>query len=193
MSTHQSVCLSVCLSVYLSHPRNSMFKHRRKNRCANNFTVQIYPNAFSLVFYSNIGECTLTRPSSYYSLIAFIENIFDQNTKAKESWHKTFEGYDEDGNETCKTVQESIEIQEDNNAIAKDGQGRRALSILNKKENEYFIKLRGPFANLSNLLPSNLEIQFRIYLTSPERYFYTTVNNVKPIFKITSARLLIGK
>ena len=133
----------------------------------------------------------MTRPSSYYSLITYVENIFDQNTKAKESWRKTFEGYDEDVNEICKNVQESLDIR-NNVTTAKDGQGRRALSLLNKKENEYFMKLNGPFSNLSNLLPSNLEIQFRIYLTSPERYFYTNLNTVKPVFKITAARLLIG-
>lgn len=137
------------------------------------------------------GDCCLTRPSSYYSLISYVDSIFDQSTKAKASWAKTFEGYDEDVNEICKTVQDSVEIVADA-ATAKDGQGRRALALLDKKEHEYFFQLKCPFTSLSNLLPSNIEAQFRVYLTSPERYFYTTVDTVKPVFKVTAAKILIG-
>ena len=103
------------------------------------------------------GECTLTRPSSYFSLINYVDLIFDSNTKAKDSWKKLFEGYDEDKNEKNKTVQNSIEMK-DNKPTAKDGQGRRMLAISDKKENEYFFKLNGPFSNLTTLLPSNLEV-----------------------------------
>ena len=138
-----------------------------------------------------IGDCCLTRPSSYYSIITFVDSIFDQSTKAKQSWGKTFEGYDEDINESCKTVQESLVINNDV-ATPKDGQGRRVLALLNKQENEYFFQLKGPFTNLSNLLPSNIEVQFRVYLTSPERYFFTPLSTVKPVFKVTSAKILIG-
>ena len=120
-----------------------------------------------------------------------MDSIFDHSTKAKESWGRTFEGYDENVNEVCKTVQDSVEIVGDA-ATAKDGQGRRALALLDKKEHEYFFQLKCPFTSLSNLLPSNIEVQFRIYLTSPERYFYTTVDNVKPIFKVTAAKILLG-
>ena len=105
----------------------------------------VFSNPPPLIF--STGECTLTRPSSYFSLINYVDLIFDSNTKAKDSWKKLFEGYDEDKNEKNKTVQNSIEMK-DNKPTAKDGQGRRMLAISDKKENEYFFKLNGPFSHI---------------------------------------------
>ena len=46
------------------------------------------------------------------------------------------------------------------------------------------------FKNFNCLLPSNLEIGIRIYLTSPEKYFITDTE-CKPKFKILDAKLLV--
>ena len=46
------------------------------------------------------------------------------------------------------------------------------------------------FKNFNCLLPSNLEIGIRIYLTSPEKYF-TTTTRCKAKFKILEAKLLV--
>lgn len=47
------------------------------------------------------------------------------------------------------------------------------------------------FKNFNCLLPSNLEIGIRIYLTTPEKYFTTDSNGCKPKFKILDAKLLV--
>ena len=65
------------------------------------------------------------------------------------------------------------------------------MKILNKQKNEFFMSLKSAFLNFNSLLPSNLEIGIRIYLTTPEKYFTTTTATSKPTFKILDAKLLV--
>ena len=74
---------------------------------------------------------------------------------------------------------------------AKNGRGRRTLKILNKQKQEYFMSLKSAFLNFNSLLPSNLEVGIRIYLTTPEKYFTTEKAADKPSFKILDAKLLV--
>ena len=75
---------------------------------------------------------------------------------------------------------------------AKNGRGRRTLKIVNKQKQEYFCSLENAFLKFNSLLPSNLEIGIRIYLTSFEKYFTIPENSKhKPIFKILDAKLLV--
>ena len=53
------------------------------------------------------------------------------------------------------------------------------------------MSLKSAFLNFNSLLPSNLEIGIRLYLTSPEKYFTTTNAANKPTFKILDAKLLV--
>ena len=51
--------------------------------------------------------------------------------------------------------------------------------------------LKSAFLNFNSLLPSNLEVGIRIYLTTPEKYFTTEKAADKPSFKILDAKLLV--
>ena len=74
---------------------------------------------------------------------------------------------------------------------ARNGRGRRTLKIINKQIQEYFCSLSHAFLQFDSLLPSNLEIGVRIYLTSYEKYFTTTNPVHRPTFKILDAKLLV--
>lgn len=74
---------------------------------------------------------------------------------------------------------------------ARNGRGRRTLRIINKQIQEYFCSLSHAFLQFDSLLPSNLEIGVRIYLTSYEKYFTTTNAAHRPTFKILDAKLLV--
>lgn len=74
---------------------------------------------------------------------------------------------------------------------ARNGRGRRTLRITNKQQQEYFCSLSHAFLQFDSLLPSNLEIGVRIYLTSYEKYFTTTNAAHRPTFKILDAKLLV--
>ena len=110
--------------------------------------------------------------------------------------YHSFLGYEEDLAEPYTTVQQSLKAVPSTTSggettyKALNGQGRRALTIIGKKQPEYFINLMNAFKNFNCLLPSNLEIGIRIYLASPEKYF-TTTTRCKPRFKILEAKLLV--
>lgn len=74
---------------------------------------------------------------------------------------------------------------------ARNGRGRRTLRIVNKQIQDYFCSLSHAFLQFDSLLPSNLEIGVRIYLTSYEKYFTTTNAAHRPTFKILDAKLLV--
>ena len=98
-------------------------------------------------------------------------------------------GFEEDEAEEYKLPADCIERDGDTYK-GKNGRGRRTLRIIDKKKQEYFMSLKSAFLNFNSLLPSNLEIAIRIYLTSPEKYFTTTHAN-RPTFKILDAKLLV--
>ena len=105
-----------------------------------------------------------------------------------------FKGYDIDTNEYCKPVNESTTAEGAGEARVikpKDGQGRRQISILNKEKTKYFIDISSAFYDIKTLILSNLEMQVRIFLTSPEKYFLTETKNIRPIFKIHDAKLVM--
>lgn len=75
---------------------------------------------------------------------------------------------------------------------ATNGAGRRLLTITNKQKNEFFISLVGGFSAFDSLIPSNLEMFIRLYLTTPEKYFtIPTASSLRPKFKITQANLIV--
>ena len=109
-----------------------------------------------------------------------------------------FQGYDEDLEEKSITpLNECIETippEGDNAAIykAKNAEGRRMLKITNKQEQKYFIGLLTALNHFDCLLPNNLDISLKIYLTEPEKYFTCPTNStVKPKFKITDCKLIV--
>ena len=109
----------------------------------------------------------------------------------------SFIGYDEDAAESCQPVQQCVEAHApaaqggETTYTAKNSRGRRALNIVNKKKQEYFINLMSAFKNFNSLLPSNCEISVRIFLSNPEKYFTTATANCKPTFKILAAKLIV--
>ena len=77
------------------------------------------------------------------------------------------------------------------NYEAVNGRGRRTLKIVNKQKQEYFCSLSSAFLEFDSLLPSNIEIGVRIYLSPYEKYFTTTNSAHRPTFKILDAKLLV--
>ena len=65
------------------------------------------------------------------------------------------------------------------------------IQITNKQEQNYFISLLTALNNFDCLLPNNLDISLKIYLTEPEKYFTCQNANVKPKFKITDCKLIV--
>ena len=110
-------------------------------------------------------------------------------------YHPIYLGYEEDEAEEYKEPNAVLKKETKNDKItyeAKNGRGRRTLRIVNKQKQEYFCSLSNAFLKFNSLLPSNLEIGIRIYLTSFEKYFTTTTGSShKPIFKILDAKLLV--
>ena len=103
-------------------------------------------------------------------------------------------GFEEDEAEKYTTPANSLTSKTVEGVVthtAKNGRGRRTLKILKKEKQEFFISLQNAFLNFNSLLPSNLEIGIRIYLTTPEKYFTTTSSSSKPTFKILDAKLLV--
>ena len=103
-------------------------------------------------------------------------------------------GYEEDEAEEYKEPNAVVEKEiKDGKAIwqALNGRGRRTLKVVNKQKNDFFCNLSNAFLKFNSLLPSNLEIGIRLYLTSFEKYFTTTNPSHKPIFKILDAKLLV--
>lgn len=64
------------------------------------------------------------------------------------------------------------------------------LTITDKQEQKYFISLLTALNNFDCLLPNNLDIAIKIYLTDAEKFFTCHTTTVKPKFKITEAKLI---
>ena len=64
------------------------------------------------------------------------------------------------------------------------------MKITEKQKQDYLFRLMTPLCEFDSLLPGNIEIALKIYLTSPERYFSTKTAAPRPRFKILSANLL---
>ena len=90
-----------------------------------------------------------------------------------------------------KTSSEAVLPTKKRQWIAHNGKGRRTLRIVNKQVQDYFCSLSHAFLQFDSLLPSNLEIGVRIYLTSYEKYFTTSKPTQRPTFKILDAKLLV--
>ena len=108
-----------------------------------------------------------------------------------------FLGFEEDLNEahtddisqfvTTTPATESIPASH----TAKNGAARRLLTILEKKKNQYFINLIGGLSSFDSLIPSNVEIFIRLYLTTPQKYFgIPASSSIRPKFRITQANLI---
>ena len=102
-------------------------------------------------------------------------------------------GFDEDVNETSDVISQRNFDRTAGDPITytpKNGQARRAMKITEKNKQDYLFRLMTPLCEFDSLLPGNIEIALKIYLTSPERYFTTKTAGLRPKFKILSANLL---
>ena len=144
-----------------------------------------------------ISESTLDRQSSYYGLISYLQMLYETTPRQKESYLRFFEAYEEDEGEVYVEPKDAIikKVPAEGGSPtweARNGRGRRTLRITNKQKQEYFCNLSNAFLNFDSLLPSNIEIGLRIYLTSYEKYFTTSSKKPhRPTFKIIDAKLLV--
>ena len=100
-----------------------------------------------------MSDMTLSRPSTYYSMLVFIQQMLEIPRPIKESWLNFYEGYDDDIDGTYSTVAEAVE-KKGEKLVAKNATGRRMIKILNKKTNEYLISLETPLKHFSVLIPT---------------------------------------
>lgn len=123
--------------------------------------------------------------------------LYETTPRQKESYLRFFEAYEEDEGEVYVEPKDAIikKVPAEGGSPtweARNGRGRRTLRITNKQKQEYFCNLSNAFLNFDSLLPSNIEIGLRIYLTSYEKYFTTSSKKPhRPTFKIIDAKLLV--
>ena len=100
-----------------------------------------------------MSDMSLSRPSTYYSMLTHIQQMLQIPRPIKESWLNFYEGYDDDIEGTYSSVTDAVEKKGDK-LIAKNATGRRMIKILNKKVNEYLISLETPLKSFPILIPT---------------------------------------
>ena len=117
-----------------------------------------------------MSDLSLSRPSTYYSMLTHIQQMLEISRPVKESWLNFYEGYDDDIEGEYSTVAEAVE-KKGEKLVAKNATGRRMIKILNKKVNEYLISLETPLKHFPILIPTviyefyiNIFLKFHIFL-----------------------------
>ena len=100
-----------------------------------------------------MSDMSLSRPSTYYSMLVHIQQMLEISRPVKESWLNFYEGYDDDIDGAYSSVDDAVEKRGDK-LIAKNATGRRMIKILNKKVNEYLISLETPLKHFPILIPT---------------------------------------
>lgn len=171
------------------HCINDAATGNNKSLLQSNYTSCLNPCGQGLVdsISINLGEALLTRFDQNYSLMARILYQTEYSKASKTSYLKDFEGYDsdaeEDYNADVKLSYNSETTTTDGTPTTtyttpKNGCGRRAAMLTDKKTVTVRIQLFSCLSSFSGLIPNDVPIGLKIYLTSSKlvKHVYSRIS-----------------